>query len=229
MAFGLVHYVYLMVALLMSVCMLLLIRRYLQQKNKMTLVFTLFILSYLLVGFFYFGRGFFGLNTDESELIYRAGMACTALTPAILAVFMFYPMMAERQGAVAKYIAVLLFVVWVLTLFSMSMLSLGTVIHSYSFDYFDVYYTTFGPIPYIGILGIPIGIALVDALAIIMMYLRESDYFYKMRAMFLLVGWLVVLAGQTLLLEASTLVLGASLTTIGVLLMAATILRRKPT
>ncbi len=229
MAFGLIHYVYLVEALFMSACVLLLVRRYLLQKNRMTLVFTVFTVSYVLVGFLYFGRGFFDLLTDQSIVTYRAGMSVTALTPAILALFMFYPMIAERKGAAARNVVLLLLAFWVLALLSVSLLLTGTVAPSFSFENFDVYSTAFGPISYMVILAMPISIALVDALAIIMMYLRENESFYKMRALSLLVGWLLVLVAQIMLLGPATLMLSPLLSTVGVLLMAATILRRTPT
>lgn len=229
MTFGIIHYAYLTEALLMTACVLLLVRRFVSQKNRMTLVFTFFILGYALLCFLYFGRGFFDQGVDGSILMYRSGMVVSAVIPAILAVFMIYPMVAAQGGlSNAKPLAFLLLVLWLMAVVAAFLLIIGTVGFSFSFNDFDVYSTTFAPLSYTAIVAIPISVAVVDALAMALMYMRETEAFFRMRALLLLVGWVVVLSGQVMLLSATTLVLNPVLITSGTLLMAAAILRRKP-
>jgi hypothetical protein len=147
----------------------------------------------------------------------------------MLAIFLFYPMIMERGGIkAARLTSVFLAALWLFTLVSGFMILAGTATPSYSFEAFDVYSTTFGPMPYLGILSIPISIALIDALVIAQIYAREKEPFFKTRSLLLLVGWLLTLFAQVALLSTMTLLLNPVLSVIGMLLMSLTVLRRKP-
>ncbi len=227
MALGIIHYLFAADAIIMTVCFLLLLRRYFEQRNNLTLVFSLFLLVFTLICYSYFGRGFFDMNTDGSMILYRISIIFTLLAPFLLAIFGFYPMMIEGKGSssgnIAKWILILSLIV---TLVSLVLAALGEIAYRYSVESMDIYQITFGSIPYLGILAGPILIAVLDGIIFLMMVRRESDSFYKTRATLLFIGWILALVGQLSLLSPALMILQPLLFGLGTMMMAIALLRR---
>jgi len=227
---GPIHYFYLAAFAVTAVCTLLLVRRYLEQRNTLSLAFTFVIGASTVFCLLMFGRGFFDAGSDGSILMYRAAMIATTLIPALLSIFLFYPLILERkQTGKDMLVRVVLLFIWVFAIVGMLLISVLPSTHLYAMYEFDVYSVSYGPISYTMVLAIPVLTVLIDALVIMMMVIRENEKFYKMRALLLMLGWLLVLAGELVLLVPILLILNPLLFVTGTVIMALAILRKAPT
>jgi hypothetical protein len=227
--FGLPHYFFLVDTVITAILVLLLLRRYFQQKNILSLLFTFVMLSAVEFCLTMFARGFYDANTDGSILFYRLSMIATMATPALLSIFLFYPLILEkRQAGKSGGTEVALSLVWVFALVGMALILISPAVLSHEEYSLDIYSVSFGPISYAMILAIPVLTVLINAGVIMMMAVREKERFYKMKAVLLLLGWLLILAAQLLLLIPGLLILNPLVFVLGVVVMAAAILRRAP-
>lgn len=226
---GLLHYFYLVDTVITATLTLLLVRRYLQQKNVLSLLFTFVIFSSTVFCLLMFGRGFFETSTDGSIMIYRMSMVATVAIPALLSAFLFYPMILEKkQTGKAWTTKAALFLIWIFAVIGMILVSISPAVLSHEEYGLDIYSVSFGPISHPIILAIPVLTVLIDAGVIAMMAAREREKFYKMRAVLLLLGWLLILAGELMLLVPGFIILNPALFVSGTLVMAVAILRRAP-
>jgi len=226
---GLLHYFFLVDTTVTVVLTLLLVRRYVQQRNVLSLLFTFVMFSSLIFCFLMFSRGFFEANTDGSILVYRLSMIATIATPALLSVFLFYPWILEkRQAGKAGATKAVLLLLWVFAFVGMLLVSISPAVLTHEEYSLDIYSVSFGPISYTLILAIPVLTVLINAVVIARMAVRESEKFYRTRAILLLLGWLLILAGELLLLVPGYVILNPILFGAGVVMMAAAVLRRAP-
>ncbi|MFW9978252.1 MAG: hypothetical protein ACFFEJ_09250 [Candidatus Thorarchaeota archaeon] len=226
MAIGIIHILFMADAAIMTVCAMLIFRRYFEQRNILTLVFSVFLLTFALMCYSYFGRGLFEMNTDGSVLLYRISILFTLLAPFLLAVFGLYPKILEGAQSSSGNAKITIILCLVVTLISLVLAFLGDVTYRYAVESMDIYQLTFGAIPYLGILIGPVLIAILDAGIFLLMYKRETDPFYKMRAMLLFIGWVFAIVGQLSLLSPSVMLLQPLLFALGTVIMALAILRR---
>lgn len=227
--FGLPHYFFLVDTVIVTILTLLLVRRYFQQKNVLSLLFTLVILSSAVFCFLMFARGFYDASTDGSILLYRLSMVVTTLIPALLSVFLFYPLILEkRQAGRTGALYAALPAIWAFAILGMGLILISPAVLSHEVFGLDIYSVSYGPISYLMILAIPVLTVLVNAVVIMMMAVRERERFYRTRAVLLLVGWLLILAAELLLLAPTLLILNPIVFVCGIVVMSAAILRRAP-
>lgn len=227
--FGLPHYFFLVDTVIVTILTLLLVRRYLQQKNVLSLLFTFVIITSAAFCLLMFARGFFDANTDGSILLYRLSMVATVATPALLSLFLFYPLILEkRQTGKAGVPYAALSLIWIFAFIGMALILISPAVLSHEVYSLDIYSVSYGPISYLLILAIPVLTVLVNAGVIMTMFIREKERFYKTRALLLLLGWLLILAAELLLLVPELLILNPLVFVGGVVIMAAAILRRAP-
>ncbi len=227
MALGIIHFLFLVDAFVMTICTLLLFRRYFEQRTLLTLIFSTFLLSFSTMCYAYFARGLYAMNTEGSILLYRFSILVTVIAPALLAIFVLYPIVLEgKEGSSGQAAKLILLIGWIVTAFSVILTIIGEASYRYTVDTMDIYQLTFGIIPYIGILLGPVVIALLDAFIFGLMIRKETEPFYKTRAILLFLGWILALVGQILLLSPDFMILNPILFGAGTFIMAIAILRR---
>ncbi len=232
MFLGIVHYTFLVGAILLLIAAFNLFMYYRSHRLRLTLLFIVFILSFVVVGFANFTRGLFTILTPESIMLYKTAMVFMCLGTAFLTTFLLYTLiLQQRNKHSTRYWLTTgtLLLVWVLAVVSVSMLVLGATTVSFVSHGFEVYTTTFGPVPYIGILVGPMVSAFLSLGIMIVMAIRESSKFYKTRAIILSCGWLLAIFGELVLLSEQTAILNAILVPLGITLMTMGIMRRAST
>lgn len=227
MAFGIIHFLFLVDAIIMTICSLLLFRRYFEQRTLLTLVFSLFLFSFSIMCYAYFGRGLFEMNTEGSILLYRFSILITVLGPSLLALFVLYPIALENKGnTLGMLTKIILVIIWAITAISGFLTLIGDVAYRFTVENMDIYQITYGFLPYLGIMGVPVIIAIIDLLVFGVMIRKETETFYKNRAVLLFTGWLFTMIGQLSLLSAELMILHPILFGTGTFIMAFAILRR---
>ncbi|MDF1540614.1 MAG: hypothetical protein P1Q69_17080 [Candidatus Thorarchaeota archaeon] len=229
MAFGIVYLVYALNAFVMTIVFVMLLRRYLAERNKLTLLFSLVILSVTFMCYVFIGRGFFEANDFGSIVFYKLYVIGTTPTAALLATFMLYPLIIQAGGfAKGKFLTIALVLVWILTIITPMFVIFGDVAFTYSELNVDIYSVSFGPLSYIAILASPLIIGVLDIFGFAAMAARETESFYRMRAILLMVGWTLSVIGIVIVLSPALLILNPILFGAGAMTMAFGILRKPP-
>ncbi len=233
MVLGIIHYTFLAGGILLLIAAFSLFMYYRTHRLRLTQVFLLFILSFAGMNFTHFTRGLFATLTPESILLFRIAVIFTSLATAFLATFLLYPLILQQKDKTKTryWLATgTLLLVWVLVIASVTMLMLGeTTVHFEVLD-FVIYRVTFGPLTSLVIVLMGPGVASFLSLGImIMMAIRESSKFYRMRAIILSIGWSLVVVGQLFILLEETIIFNPILVPFGIILMTMGIMRRTPT
>ncbi|TFF91533.1 hypothetical protein EU545_03770 [Candidatus Thorarchaeota archaeon] len=231
MAFGIIHYAFLVDAIGIGICMLLLLNRYREQRNMLTLVFVLFLLTLTLQASLYFIRGLWSASAAEDILAFRFIQANHIFIAILLIVFLLYPQIKQKEGTLeAKRLQIFLIVVIIVGVIGMILPFISEISWTYDDLYGLPHYTLASAIPftYQIILAIDAVYAIIAAIFLIQMIRIETESFYKTKATLLLVGWLIIVFAQFLLLSSALSLLTPVLSLVGMLLMAFSILRQPP-
>ncbi|MBD3404952.1 MAG: hypothetical protein GF411_02315 [Candidatus Lokiarchaeota archaeon] len=229
MAFGLLHILFLISGVLIVGCILFLSRRYMAQKNTLTLVFTLFLISYAIIGFAYGLRGFFDPQTAPEILLWVLTNLMYPIMVVPLAVFLAYPYLQEQIGTLTGFITRLVMIfAFVVVVFNWGVIFTSDI----EFTYIDLFELThyalvsdFIPYAYYLTLLLDIVVATFSAIFLAISFKRETDSVYKQKALFLLLGWLLVSYGQLLLLSPTLAIIHPLTSMSGVILLVLGVIR----
>ncbi len=229
MAFGIVHIIYAMNAAVMTLTFVIIFKKYLTEKNKLTLIFSLVILTYAVICTIFVGRGLFDANTAGSMLFQRLYVVTMPIIGISLATFIFYPIIIQRGGFKDGGAVTLLYtILWAVAFTTMFMLGTGEMTYQYSELAVDLYSITWGGLSYSQILSIMLVIGTTDIIGLAIMVYLESDPFFKTRALLLFVGWLMSVVGVVLVIIPGLLILNPVVFGLGGYIMAYGILRNPP-
>ncbi|MEM2142919.1 MAG: hypothetical protein QXS20_04935 [Candidatus Thorarchaeota archaeon] len=230
MAFGLLHYTFLVTGVIVTVCVLVLLKRYFSQKNTMTLAFTAFMAIYMTGLLTYASRGLFDLQSAGDILLWRIGIALTGIMGVTLSIYFAYPTMKTKASVWrSRYSAFVLITSIVFLGIFLTLPFVCDASHTYTDSYGLSHYRLEQVVPFA--YEIVIGAALITVLYVaIFLFVamrNESDPFYRLRALQLLVGWLAITLGQALLLHPTLSILHPVVAVIGALLLVHAVVRTK--
>ena len=229
MAFGIIHFVYAVNAIIMTIIFVILLRKFADEKNRLTLLFALFILSILFMCYTFVPRGLFEANDPGSIFFYKISLICTTLIPTTLVTFMLYPSILQRGGfSEEKLLTIVLLLMWFITIIIQLFIFFGDVSLSYTELNFDSYQVTFGPVSFLAIIAVPIVFAIVDLLGFAIIAVREKESYYRQRALLLLLGWTMSFVGIAAGTIQALIILTPILFGAGIVIMAYAILRKAP-
>ncbi|TXT54793.1 MAG: membrane protein of unknown function [Candidatus Thorarchaeota archaeon] len=229
MAFGLLHYLFLVSGVLIIGCILFLSRRYSNQKNTLTLVFTLFLISYAIIAFAYGFRGLFDPQTTPEIILWILTNLMYPIMVVPLAVFLAYPYLQEKIGTPTGLITrIIMIFAFLVVVFNWGVIFTSDI----EYTYIDVFGLThyslvsdFVPYAYYLTLFLDIVVATFSAIFLAISFRRETDSVYKQKALFLLVGWLLISYGQLLLLSATLAIIHPLTSMSGVILLVLGVVR----
>jgi len=224
------HYTYLTMSVIVSLCVALLVRRYLTQRTTLTLAFTAFMVSYAINAFLFAVRGFFLDGSPEEVLLWRLTNVMYVAMVIPLAVFLAYPYLQEKAGTTkATMVKLVIGFSFVVAIFNLMMVAVSEVDPTYVDDYGLPHYqlVSFIPNTYVLTLFLVILVGLFSPVFLIIGARRETDSFYRNRALMLAVGWVVVIIGQVLMLNRTLVIANPFVTLAGLLLIVTAVLRKK--
>lgn len=231
MAFGVIHYAFLADAVGIGICILLLLNRYREQRNLLTLIFVGFLLSLTVQASLYFVRGLWAASAFEDILAFRFIQSNHIIIAILLILFLLYPQIKQKEGTPeGDRLRILLLVLVIIGIFGMVLPFISEI--TWTFD--DIYglshynVTSVIPFTYQIILGIDAVYALIAAAFLVQMIRVETESFYRTKAILLLLGWLIIVFAQFLLLSVQLSVITPVISLLGMSMMAFSILRQPP-
>ncbi len=193
-------------------------------------MFTMFMVAYALDAFFFFLRGFYALESVGDIIFWKLTNVMYPIMTAPLAVFLAYPYLKEKAGtATAWGIRLVMLYSLVVLVFNITLVAISDVSWTYNDLYGMSHFSleSFIPHTYYLTLGLVISVALISVVFLAIAARRETDSFYKNRALLLMFGWLIVVLGQMLLLSPVLAILNPFVIITGMLLLVVGVLRTK--
>ncbi len=231
MAFGILHYGFVVTAMVVTICILLLIQRYLKNRNRLTLAFTAFLIAYAASAYSYWMRGFFDIQSAEEVLLWLFSNYMYPLMVIPLFVFLAYPYIIEKAGTNTALITKIAIAYSFMTgIFNFVIIAISNVEWTHTDPYgLSHYALNLTAIPYIYYITLVfvVSVAFFSVFLLGAAVQRETDPFYRTRALLLLIGWLCVFLGQLLLLSPTLAIVQPMVAIPRVLLIATGVLRTK--
>jgi len=227
MAFGIVGYSAAFAFVCAIVCFLAVLRKYSRQRQGLTLVFAFFLAAYAMITLTYALRGFYLIGDPTEILLWTLSNYLYIVITVPLALFLLYPLLRQTKGQGSYYVlwAVIAAIAFIVV-FNTSMIAISQIEFTFTDNYeFAHYRLVYPPIPnvYIITLFLDVMVSNVSLVLLGISYRKETDSFYRQKALLLVVGWAITTYGQLFFLDPSLVVLntpailtGAILVTIGV-------------
>ncbi|RDE14372.1 MAG: hypothetical protein C4K47_04280 [Candidatus Thorarchaeota archaeon] len=224
MAFGIVNYAYAIAAALASVCVMAVLSRYIRRRQGLALFFVFFLAACVVLCLTYALRGFYEVYQAPELLLWLLQNYMYIVITVPLALFLIYPLLQQTRGQRSYYILwAVIAAIGLIALFNALMIAVSQIEFTFTDNYGLAHYRlVYLPIPnvYIITLGLDVMVSNVSLVLLAISYRKESDPFYKRRALFLFVGWTIVTYAQLLHLEPSLVILNPFALIIGTILVS---------
>ncbi len=227
--FGLVHFTFLFGAIVLGICFLLILQRYLAERNFLTLIFSTFLLTYVVTGLIFFMRGLYIENAPEDIFLFRLTLIMPMILATLMTSFIVLPLIGQKEGTtLEKVYKGLLLVIGIELVLEMIIALSADVVFTFTADSLAHYtLTPFVP-TYALLIFFILSTAAITFILLLQMVIKETESFYRMKALLLLIGWVFVVVGQVMFLSAATAFLNPPMGGFGMLLIAIAILRKPP-
>ncbi len=228
--FGIVHFTFLLGSILLGICFILTLRRYITERNFLTLIFSLFLLTYVITGVMFFARGFYTASQPEDILLFRFTLIAPMMLATLLTFFIVLPLIKQKEGTLMEKVYKAILAVVAIELVAEVFVTLTSdAVYTFTDDSL-AHYSLSPFIPnYALVLVFILTTAAITFILLIQMVIRETEAFYRTKALSLLIGWALVVLGQVTFLSPVTAFLNPPLGGIGMLLLAIAVLRQPPT
>jgi len=224
MVFGIINYAYAIAAALTTVSVIAVLSRYIRRRQGLALFFVFFLVACVAISLTYALRGFYEINTDPELLLWTLSNYLYIVITVPLALFLIYPLFRQTKGQRSNYILwATVVVIGLIVVFNASMIAISQIEWTFTDNFGLNHYRLVYPlIPniYIITLGLDVMVSNVSLVLLAISYRKESDLFYKRRALLLFVGWTIVTYGQLLLLGPSLAILNPFAIVIGAILVS---------
>ncbi|NWF95710.1 MAG: hypothetical protein HXY34_06175 [Candidatus Thorarchaeota archaeon] len=234
MAFGLINYGFAIVLLCALACLAALLRRYIMQRNNLTLVFSVFMTGYATTAATYTFRGFYSVGEPMELLLWIIQNYMYIVMVVPLALFLIYPLLQQRKGQKSYWSVMgLVVVILIVAVFNALMIQLSAIEYTYTDNYGLPHYALEFPVGsgshlvYYLTLILDVAVSTISLVLLAISYKREADPFYKRKSLLLVVGWTIATYGQLLLLGPSLAIFNPFTSVAAALLVAAGVLMSK--
>ncbi len=231
MALGIIHYGFAIVSVISFICAFTILQRYLKIRNNLSIPFVLFLVGLAIDSLFFFLRGFYDVGVPEEIFLWQlTNVMYVAMTLPLVA-FLLYPMYIQRKTSGKGFEIVILMVIFiVVSIFDLAIIAFAEIIPTYVDPYGLAHYSfdSFIPSTYYISLGIVIFLALFASFLLGLTAYRESEIFYKRRALLIMIGWLACVFGQILLLSPALAIANPVVLVIGAIIIAIGVIRTPP-
>ncbi len=229
MAFGIINYAFAITTVCALVCFLAVLNRYMRQRQGLTLFFAFFLVAYAAVSLTYALRGFYEVNEAPELLLWTLSNYLYILLTVPLALFLLYPLLRQTKGQRSYYVLwAVIVAIGVIAVFNASTIAISQIEYTYTDNYGMGHYALiFAPIPLVYYITLILDVMLSNVSLVLLglSYRKETDPFYKRRALFLVVGWTITTYGQLLLLGPSLAILNPFAIVIGAILVSTGVTR----